>query len=70
MSHEHGLIRTERLDRLALRLVDSGSRRTPEQRADGVRRLARLMELSGVIYFGDGAALQRIGSSWEPALRN
>ena len=67
VGHERGLIRTERLDRLALRQVDSGFRRTPEQRADGVRRLARLMELSGGIYFGDGAALQQqlLGASPE-----
>jgi len=58
VGHERGLIRTERLDRLALRQVDSGFRRTPEQRADAVRRLARLMELSGGIYFGDDVALQ------------
>jgi predicted kinase len=58
VGHERGLIRTERLDRLALRQVDSGFRRSPEQRADAVRRLARLMELSGGIYFGDDAAAQ------------
>jgi len=58
VGRDHGLIRTERLDRLALRQVDSGFRRTPEQRADAVRRLARLMELSGGIYFGDDAASQ------------
>jgi len=58
VGHERGLIRTERLDRLALRQVDSGFRRTPGQRADAVRRLSRLMELSGGIYFGDDAASQ------------
>lgn len=58
VGHERGLIRTERLDRLALRQVDSGFRHTPEQRADAVRRLSRLMELSGGIYFGDDAAPQ------------
>lgn len=58
VGHERGLIRTERLDRLSLRQVDSGFRRTPEQRTAGVRRLARLMELSGGIYFGDDAASQ------------
>jgi len=59
IGHDHGLIRTERLDRLALRQVESGFRRSPQQRADGVRRLARLMELSGGIYFGDDAGLQQ-----------
>ena len=59
IGHDHGLIRTERLDRLALRQVESGFRRSPQQRADGIRRLARLMELSGGIYFGDDAGLQQ-----------
>jgi hypothetical protein len=59
IGHDHGLIRTERLDRLALRQVESGFRRAPEQRAESVRRLARLMELSGGIYFGYDAALQQ-----------
>ena len=59
VGHDHGLIRTERLDRLALRQVDAGFRRSPEQRASAVARLARLMELSGGIYFGDDAALQQ-----------
>jgi len=68
VSHEYGLIRTERLDRLALRLVDSGFRRTPEQRDDGVRRLARLIELSGVIYLG--MTLPCKSSSVRPALGN
>ena len=58
VGRECGLIRTERLDRLALRRVDTGYCRTPEQRAEGLRRLARLMELSGGIYFGNDAALQ------------
>ena len=58
VGHERGLIRTERLDRLALRQVDSGFRRPPEQWAEAVQRLSRLMELSGGIYFGDDAAAQ------------
>ena len=36
VGHDHGLIRTERLDRLALRQVDAGFRRSPEQRACAV----------------------------------
>jgi hypothetical protein len=59
VGHERGLIRCERLDRLALRQVDSGFRRTPEQRSEAVGRLARLMELSGGIYFGDEPVLQQ-----------
>jgi len=58
VGHERGLIRTERLDRLALRQVDSGFLRSPEKRAEGLRHLARLMELSGGIYFGDDVGSQ------------
>ena len=66
VGHARGLIRTERLDRLSLRQVESGLRRSPEQRADGVRRLAHLLELSGGIYFGDDATLQEQLSEAEP----
>ena len=58
VGRERGLIRTERLDRIALRQVDGGFRQTAQQRADGVRRLSRLMEVSGGIYFGQDSALQ------------
>ncbi len=58
MGHEHGLIRTERLDRLALRQVDSRRQRSPRQRAVGIRRLTRLLEISGGIHFGEDRSLQ------------
>lgn len=53
VGRECGLIRTERLDRLALRQVDAGFVRPAEARRQGVERLSRLMEMSGGIYFGD-----------------
>jgi hypothetical protein len=53
VGRECGLIRTERLDRLALRQVDAGFARPAEARRQGVERLSRLMEMSGGIYFGD-----------------
>ena len=59
VGHPTGLIRTQRLDRLALRQVETGFRRAPELRVAAVERLTRLMELSGGIYFGSSAEAQR-----------
>ncbi len=67
VGHRHGLIRTERLDRLALRQVDSSARRPLEQRRRSLERLTRLMELSGGIHFGDDAALQQMLCRSDPA---
>jgi predicted kinase len=50
VGRDRGLIRTERLDRLALRRVDSGFTRPLEARTAALARLARLMELSGGIF--------------------
>jgi hypothetical protein len=58
VGREFGLIRTERLDRLALRQVDAGFARPAQARRQGVQRLSRLMEISGGIYFGDGLEAQ------------
>ena len=58
VGRDHGLIRTERLDRLGLRQVDSGFLRPLEARRAGVERLTRLMERCGGIYFGEDPALQ------------
>jgi len=58
VGRERGLIRTERLDRLALRQVDSGFTRVLEVRAAALARLTRLMELSGGIYFGEDPQAQ------------
>lgn len=67
VGRERGLIRTERLDRLALRQVDSGFTRPLEVRAAAVARLTQLMELSGGIYFGEDIQTQEqlSGSSAE-----
>ena len=48
-----GLIRSERIDRLALRRSERGYRRSDDAHADGLRRLETLLHLSGGIYFGD-----------------
>jgi len=52
VGHEHGLIRSERLDRLALRSSDGGLRRICEEHAAALTRLERLLHHSGGIYFG------------------
>lgn len=57
VGRERGLIRTERLDRLALRQVE-GFTRPLEVRAAALTRLLRLLELSGGIYFGEDLQTQ------------
>ena len=52
VGHEQGLIRSERLDRLALRSSDGGLRRSPEEHSAALTRLERLLHHSGGIYFG------------------
>ncbi|MCP9804499.1 WYL domain-containing protein [Cyanobium sp. T1G-Tous] len=52
VGHEQGLIRSERLDRLALRSSDGGLRRSKEEQAAALARLERLLHHSGGIYFG------------------
>jgi predicted kinase len=52
VGHEQGLIRSERLDRLALRSSDGGLRRSPEEHSAALSRLERLLHHSGGIYFG------------------
>ncbi len=52
VGHEQGLIRSERLDRLALRSSDGGLRRSPEEHSAALIRLERLLHHSGGIYFG------------------
>ena len=58
VGRDHGLISTERLDRLGLRQVDSRFIWPLEARRAGVERLTRLMERSGGVYFGEDAELQ------------
>jgi hypothetical protein len=52
VGHEQGLIRSERLDRLALRSSDGGLRRSSEEHSAALARLERLLHHSGGIYFG------------------
>jgi hypothetical protein len=50
---EEGLIRCERLDRLALRRSERGNRRSDEAHSQALRRLELLLHHSGGIYFGN-----------------
>ncbi|WP_255018231.1 AAA family ATPase [Cyanobium sp. WKJ7-Wakatipu] len=52
VGHEQGLIRSERLDRLARRSSDGGLRRSQEEHSAALARLERLLHHSGGIYFG------------------
>jgi hypothetical protein len=58
VGREQGLIRSERLDRLALRRSESGYRRSDDAHASAIQRLQTLLHLSGGIYFGDELDLQ------------
>jgi len=55
---QDGLIRLERLDRLALRHVDPHTSQEPARRQRSLQRLDRLLQVSGGIYFGDDLAAQ------------
>ena len=48
-----GLIRSERIDRLALRRSEQGNRRSDEAHRQALRRLELLLHHSGGIYFGN-----------------
>ena len=48
-----GLIRSERIDRLALRRTEQGNRRSDEAHSQALRRLELLLHHSGGIYFGN-----------------
>ena len=52
VGREQGLIRSERLDRLAMARGDGDLRRNPEQHAAAIDRLERLLHHSGGIFFG------------------
>jgi predicted kinase len=64
IGQEHGLIRCERLDRLALPPasprsgLSDGLRRSPERQHAALQRLERLLHHSGGIYFGDDISAQ------------
>ena len=53
IGREEGLIRSERLDRLALRGSDGHWRRSPQRHQRSLRRVERLLHHCGGIYFGD-----------------
>ena len=53
VAQSQGLIRTERLDRLALRRSESRNRRSDDEHREAVERAGRLLHLSGGIYCGD-----------------
>jgi hypothetical protein len=53
-----GLIRSERIDRLALRRSEQGNRRSDEAHSQALRRLELLLHHSGGIYFGSDLKTQ------------
>ncbi|MEB3348580.1 MAG: hypothetical protein VKO00_00990, partial [Cyanobacteriota bacterium] len=53
-----GLIRSERIDRLALRRSERGNRRGDDAHAQALKRLELLLHHSGGIYFGDNLEAQ------------
>jgi len=55
---EEGLIRCERLDRLALRRSERGTRRSDDSHQQALDRLQILLHHSGGIYFGEDLAAQ------------
>jgi predicted kinase len=57
-SQEQGLIRCERLDRLALRRSERGNRRSDDTHAEALKRLELLLHHSGGIFFGDDLEAQ------------
>jgi predicted kinase len=57
-SGNDALIRLERLDRLALRHVDTHTTQEPVRRQRSLQRLDRLLHASGGIFFGDDLAAQ------------
>lgn len=64
-----GLIRSERIDRLALRRSERGNRRSDDAHAQALKRLELLLHHSGGIYFGDDLAAQLRLASSNPRLR-
>jgi hypothetical protein len=64
-----GLIRSERIDRLALRRSERGNRRGDDVHAQALKRLELLLHHSGGIYFGDNLDAQLRLASPNPRLR-
>ena len=80
IGQEHGLIRCERLDRLALQSTSprsgslhsgpsDGLRRSPERQHAALQRLERLLHHSGGIHFGDDISAQLALASSSPRAR-
>ena len=75
IGQEHGLIRCERLDRLALQSASrrsgpsDGLRRSPERQHAALQRLERLLHHSGGIHFGDDIKAQLDLASSSPRAR-
>ncbi len=80
IGQEHGLIRCERLDRLALQGISTrsgslragpsdGLRRSPERQHAALQRLERLLHHSGGIFFGDDIKAQLALASRSPGAR-
>ena len=63
VGREQGLIRSERLDRLALRNAQGDLRRSPEEHDSALARLERLLYHSGGIYFGADLGQQLVIAS-------
>ena len=69
IGHQEGLIRSERLDRLALRRGAGQLRRSPPQHLRSLRRAERLLHHCGGIYFGDDLEAQLGLASPSPQVR-
>ncbi|MFZ0406615.1 MAG: AAA family ATPase [Cyanobium sp.] len=80
IGQEHGLIRCERLDRLAIHSASArsgslrsgpsdGLRRSPERQHAALQRLERLLHHSGGIHFGDDISAQLALASRSPGAR-
>ena len=70
VGREQGLIRSERLDRLAMARGDGDLRRNPELHAAAINRLERLLHHSGGIYFGNDLEQQLAVASASAQRRN
>jgi hypothetical protein len=70
VGREHGLIRSERLDRLALPASHGDLRRSPEEHSAAITRLERLLHHSGGIYFGSDLEQQLAVASPSAQRRN
>ena len=69
IGREEGLIRCERLDRLALRRSEGGYRREPEARRRALARMQRLLHHCGGIHFGRDLEAQLAVASESPRRR-